>query len=230
MADADHLSDYMLAQFDLPNQTPTIRRHLPTSIAMFLSKFPDGFYDEQYLKQERNPILKVQHLAQTLLGKEAMTTLLDEKNHQEIVKRVSQVVDATDMFSPNEKRFLIRGLSIEPGSFVFAQELHNLLYGEYSLPTRFGSFLWFILSIRTGKWTTATYFPFLLQPEKYLFVDTFSTLCTGNFSDFRGLVVYPNANPLLYKLILNFAEHLKAELKELQPRDMIDIREFMRYM
>ena len=76
------------------------------------------------------------------------------------------------------------------------------------------------------KWTTASYFLFILIPEKYMFVNP---MVTKNAAEISAIVLNyrPQLNWLTYKSVLEFSEYLRSALAELKPRDMIDVQSFM---
>ena len=76
------------------------------------------------------------------------------------------------------------------------------------------------------KWTTVSYFLFILLPEKYMFVKPTVTQNAAEISAFE-LNYRPQLNWLTYKSVLEFSEYLQSELVELKPRDMIDVQSFM---
>ena len=201
-------------------------RSLSQSIERFLELFPQGFYGKRFLTEERDFKVKVHELALELMGKEQFTRLMEEKAYHEICTRALKVVNATNLIFPNEKMALQDGLDTTEKEHAFSESLFQLLYGEGELESRFMAFARVLDDLGADKWTTASYFLFILLPEKYMFVKPTVTQNAAEISAFE-LNYRPQLNWLTYKSVLEFSEYLQSELVELKPRDMIDVQSFM---
>lgn len=199
---------------------------LPQSIQFFLEQFPEGFYGQKFKEHEREYKDKAHTLAQELLGKEAFGALLESEDYAEIAKRALKVVNATNLIFPNEKMSLKDGLLEPVAQKDFCKALFLLLYGEESMEQRFISFAKVLENIDAAKWTTATYFLFIVQPSKYMFVKPTVMQCSAELCGFE-INYKPQLNWLTYKSVLSFSEYLLSEISELKPRDMIDVQSFM---
>lgn len=199
---------------------------LSQSIQFFLEQFPEGFYGEKFKEHEREYKDKAHALAKELLGKQAFGTLLGGDDYAEIVKRALKVVNATNLIFPNEKMSLKDGLEKPSAQKEFSKALFSLLYGEEELERRFVAFAKVLENIEAAKWTTATYFLFIMHPDKYMFIKPKITKYSSELCGFE--VNYkPQLNWLTYKSVLSFSEYLLSEISELNPRDMIDVQSFM---
>jgi hypothetical protein len=188
---------------------------LPQSIQFFLKVFPEGFHGDKFKKHERDYKDKAHALAQELLGKAAFDSLIGNGDFEEIVKRALRVVNATNLVFPNEKMSLKDGLVRAENQNEFSKSLSSLLYSEDNFKER-----------DSAKWTTATYFLFIIQPEKYMFVKPTITQYAAELCGFE-INYKPQLNWLTYKSILDFSNYLYSEISELKPRDMIDVQSFM---
>jgi hypothetical protein len=201
---------------------------LPHSINFFLEQFSEGFYGARFMDEERVYKDKAHHLAISLLGKEQFEALLGERDFPEICKRALKIMNATNLVFPNEKMALKDGLDSSESQERFAVSLFEILFGLIPLEKRFTSFAKVLEDIGAGKWTIATYFLFIIQPEKYMFV---KPTITQHAADLCGISInyQPQLNWLTYRLVLDFSEYLKKELTvaSLKPRDMIDVQSFM---
>jgi hypothetical protein len=100
------------------------------------------------------------------------------------------------------------------------------LYSEEELENRFVAFAKVLENIDAAKWTTATYFLFIVHPEKHMFVKPTITQYSSELCGYE--VNYkPQLNWLTYKSVLGFSEYIRSEISELKPRDMIDVQSFM---
>ena len=201
-------------------------KSLPKSIEYFLEQFPEGFYGQKFKENEREYKDKAYNLALELLGKEPFQSLLASDDYAEIVKRSLKVVNATNLIFPNEKMSLKDGLENVSAQKEFSIALYSMLYGEEQLEQRFVAFARVLENIDAAKWTTATYFLFIVHPSKYMFIKPTITQYASELCGFE--VNYkPQLNWLTYKSVLSFSEYLFSEITELKPRDMIDVQSFM---
>ncbi len=199
---------------------------LPQTIQYFLEQFPEGFYGTRFKEEEREYKDKAHTLALELLGKEPFSSLLGKEDYAEITKRALKVVNATNLISPKEKMSLKDGL-IEPEvKQKFSQSLYELLFGDSELRDRFEAFSKVLEDINAAKWTTVSYFLFVLLPDKYMFVKPTITEYSSELCGFE-INYKPQLNWLTYKSVLDFSNYLFSELSELKPRDMIDVQSFM---
>ena len=201
-------------------------KSLPQSIQFFREQFPEGFYGDKFSEHEREYKDKAHYLAQELLNADALGELLESESYAEIAKRALKVVNATNLIFPNEKMALKDGLVEPVAQEVFAKALFSLLYSEESLELRFMAFAKALEDIDAAKWTTATYYLFIVHPCKYMFV---KPTITQHSSELCGFEVNykPQLNWLTYKSVLDFSEYLFSAISELKPRDMIDVQSFM---
>lgn len=206
------------------------QRFLPGMIARFKEVYPGGFYGERQAIEERDYKLNASRLCLELMAKETFAQLLAEKQWEELRLRASKVVDATNFIAPRfEKPKLFDQLKEEQAASLFFPALYALLWGEESFDSRFDGFCNTLEKLDVAKWTFASYFPFLAEPERCMFVKP--TMLQKSLEISRYPLRYestPSAG--LYREILAFSAWLKDKLKELEPRDMIDVHSFMWHM
>jgi hypothetical protein len=109
---------------------------------------------------------------------------------------------------------------------LFSESLYSLLYGKEDMSPRFISFVRTLGTIKAAKWTILSYFLFMVFPEKHIFIKPGVTQLAAETSAFE-INFRPELNWRTYQSVLDFSEYLRAELKDLNPRDMIDIQSFM---
>jgi len=199
---------------------------LLTSKEMFLKDYPGGFYDQAYLKGERNYKVAAHELALSLIGPEQLEALIGQKDYEEICKRALKVVNATNLIVPTEKLALKNGLKDSENMELFSENLYQLLYGKEDVEKRFVSFARTLEAIKAAKWSTLSYFLFIVNPDKYIFIKPIVTQLAAEISAFE-INFRPDLNWRTYQSVLDFSEYFQSELKDLKPRDMIDIQSFM---
>ena len=199
---------------------------LPQSKSFFLEQYPQGFYGEKLEKEERNYKVKAHHLALELLNQEEFHSLLEEKQYAEASKRALKIVNATNLIFPNEKMALKDGIAKNNEERRFSEQLFNLIYGERPIRERFEVFCKLLEEIEADKWTTVSYFLFIFHPDEFMFVKPTVTQYVAELCGFE-INYKPQLNWITYKSVLKLANYLKAELADLNPRDMIDVQSFM---
>lgn len=199
---------------------------LDQSIQYFLEEFPEGFEGEKFKEHERDYKDKAYALASDLLGQEAYSGLLESEEYYEIVKRAIKIANATNLIFRNEKMSLNDGLQSSESQKSFSKALYSLLHSQEELENRFVAFCKVLEDIGAAKWTTATYFLFIVHPDSHMFV---KPTITQHSADLCGYEINYNSqlNWLTYKSVLDFSKYLRSAISELKPRDMIDVQSFM---
>ena len=203
-------------------------RTLPESIQRFLKEYPGGFYGERFARNERDYKVKAHKLIRELLRKDVFEELLVAGNYDEICRRSAKVVNSTNLIFPNEQMSLKDGFQSADGKREFSNSLYRHLYGDGDLKERFVEFCDQLEKMKAAKWTTASYFLFLMFPDQYMFV---KPTITKNSADICGFDIRyrPELNWSTYDAVLRFSQFLRDELlsADLKPRDMIDVQSFM---
>jgi hypothetical protein len=192
----------------------------------FLGQFPGGFRGSSYQVTERDYKVEAHQLATTLFTRSGFERSIASNNHAEICENAKRAVQATNLVFPNEKIKFRDGLKSERARVRFAQSLYDLLFDERSLEPRFANFCQALEEMDADKWTLATYFLFIFKPEEYMFMKPLVTIRAAEICAFE-LNYNPQPNWFTYRKLLMFAQHLKNELRDLEPRDMIDVQSFI---
>ncbi|HEX3036814.1 MAG TPA: hypothetical protein VHT73_17130, partial [Thermodesulfobacteriota bacterium] len=135
-------------------------KSLPQTIEEFEKVFPEGFYGDDYLQNERNYKVDAHNLMVDLLDQKSFDLLLTSHDYHEICNRAMQVVNRTNLIFQQEKVSLKNGLKSDRHEQLFGEKLYSLLYGEDKLESRFNVFCDCLADINAAKWTIATYFLF----------------------------------------------------------------------
>ncbi len=202
-------------------KTPTILQ-LKES---FLRQFPGGFEDTKYVKFERAYKVAASDLLKRTLSSEELNRLLSAGDHAEVCRRVFAVISRTNLVFPNEKRDLFEGLTGE-GCALFSRALADLLYGSSSSQDRFERFAKMLEGVGAAKWTIATYFRFLAEPETQMFLKPEATKAAAEACGLE-LNYRPDLNWRTYESLLTVSAFLKEAIEDLRPRDMIDVQGFI---
>lgn len=191
----------------------------------FLEEFPGGFEDPKYAKFERAYKVAAGDLLKRTLSSKELNVLLSAGDHAEICKRALAVISGTNLVFPNEQITLRDGLTRD-GSVPFSRALADLLYGAGSSRDRYEHFWKTLQIIGAPKWTIATYFRFLAEPETQMFLKPEATKAVADACGFE-LNYRPDLNWGTYERLLTFSAFLKDAIADLRPRDMIDLQGFI---
>ena len=201
-------------------------RSVPDSIQYFLEHYANGFYGDRFLREERAYKSAAHEMATSLLSEVKLRGLCAAGEHAEACVRAQKVVNATNLIFPNEKMALHDEIKSPDGQQEFAEGLLQVLYGSEELEVRFESYARLLARLGVAKWTTATYFQFILFPEEFMFIKPVATQNAAAISGFE-INYRAQLNWLTYKQVMKFAQYLRRELSVLKPRDLIDVQSFM---
>lgn len=209
-----------------PSDSAPKYHSLAKATDLFLDAYPGGFQGDRYMSEEREYKDAASAKARELLDKKALAGMLKKKEYADIVAQTLQVLNATNLVFPNEKMALRDGLANEMDQIEFCEALNSLLHGAEEPSQRFSNFVSALDDMSATKWTTATYFSFLCNPDSQMFVKP--TITQNAAALCRWEINYqPKVNWQTYNLILKLAGHLFEGLSELEPRDYIDVQSFM---
>jgi hypothetical protein len=219
------LDNIDLAKAKASSNHTTLKQMVDT----FLKIFPQGFNDKKYFENEREYKLKAAKKLNSKLSEEKFKKLLDEKEFAAITKLCRSIAGQTNLIFPNEMMGLKDALASPANQEMFSKSLFELLYGEQDLKSRFMHFAGVLTSIKADKWTIQTYFLYLSDPEKYLFMKPLITQKAAKICNFE-LHYDSQLNWLTYNSLQKFGIYFKTELSKfgenLTPKDMIDIQSF----
>lgn len=219
-------ADPVLDNLHLTEATGIKYRSLPDSVEYFLEKFPEGFYGSHFDEEERDYKVNAHNLALEQLNSSDATALSNEQAYEEITVRALRISNATNLIFPNEKMALKDGLRDQKAQERFARGLIALLHGSGKFSSRFERFAGILGDIGAARWTTATYFPFILFPNEFMFVKPTVTQNAAAVCRFE-ISYRPQVNWGTYQRVLRFSNYLRDQLAALRPRDMIDVQSFM---
>ena len=168
---------------------------------------------------------------QSVLNRKAYQAKLAKGDFLEIGSEVVRIESRTNLLFSFEKMAIRDALKSERGARAFAEGLYALLYGPGSLQTKFTRWCEVVAALprkqsRVLTWPVATVFGFIDQPERHIFLKpTVTRLAARQYGfDFRY-----RSGPSweTYSSLLDFAREIQDELRDLRPRDLIDIQSFI---
>ena len=199
----------------------------------FLRVFPGGFRDPTYLDWERDYKWESHQRWTSRLNAHEFRALLKTRQYQELAARALRVEQQSrhSMVFTFEKMALRDAVRSRDGAELFATSLFALLHGRRTLERRFDDWIASLNELprrqaRLVTWPVATVFGFLAQPDAHFFVKPAVTrraaLACGFDLPYRA---QPSAD--VYTHVLDLAGTVRHWLRDLRPRDMIDIQSFL---
>lgn len=199
----------------------------------FLRFFPDGFQDSTYLDWERDYKWETHKRWVASLGEPEFRRLLSAESYREIAARAVRVEQQSrhSMMFSFEKMALRDAVKSETGARRFGLGLYEFLHGRGGTEERFGAWVEVVASLprrqtRVLTWPLVTVFGFIAKPRIHIFLKPTVTQEAARAYGFDFTYESrPNWNT--YHSLLEFARQIRADTKDLGPRDMIDIQSFM---
>jgi len=212
-------------------------RAAPTGAARarrkFLRFFPKGFADPTYLDWERDYKWETHLRWEESLNRRDFQRLLEDREFETIAATALRVEQRSrhSMTFSFEKMALRDAVRNADGARAFAEGLFELLHGAGSVQQRFDQWIETVAALprkgtRVLTWPAVTVFPFIAQPERHIF---FKPTVTKRAAAAYGYPLPYESRPSwrTYSALLDFAERVRSDLKDLKPRDMIDLQSFM---
>ena len=130
-----------------------------------------------------------------------------------------------------EKMALRDAIKSAAGARAFATGLHDFLHGSGSQEAKFTAWCETVAALprkqtRVLTWPLVTVFGFIAQPEKHIFLKPNVTkIAAAKYGfDFQ---YQSKPNWETYSRLLDFAETIRHDMRDLKPRDMIDLQSFI---
>jgi hypothetical protein len=226
-------------QTALARKTPTDPRSIrraPTALGAirarrkFLSCFPGGFRDETYLAWERDYKWTAHTRWQQTLNRAMHHALIQQRRFREIAARVVSIESRTNLLFSFEKMALRDAVRSPTGARRFAVALYDFLYAPRNADG-FERWCDAIAALprkqtRVLTWPVVTVFGFLADPKTHIFlkpnVTRTAAAAYGSAFEYES---HPSWET--YASLLAFAARIRRDIRDLRPRDMIDIQSFI---
>ncbi|WP_459853352.1 DUF3553 domain-containing protein [Humidesulfovibrio idahonensis] len=196
----------------------------------FLAKRKNGFDDAEYISTERDYKLKACEFFREHLDRPAFEAMIGAKQYDEVCKTALKVIGKTNFIFPQEATTLREAFKRgDAQKELFARALFNQLYGEDPQKQRFDSFIQMLTALGCCKWTLATYFPFLQDPQHQVFVKPTITLKSAEAFAY-DLSFNPHPNWRIYERVRAFVAFVSDQLNTRQvlvPHDLLDVQTFI---
>ncbi|PYS73301.1 MAG: hypothetical protein DMF69_05210 [Acidobacteria bacterium] len=197
----------------------------------FLRFFPEGFNDETYIAWEREYKWLAHEQWNELLSEHAHRRMLRAKEFREIANIAIRIESRTNLLFSFEKMALRDAVKTPEGARLFSTELYDFLYGSEKPSNRFERWCDAVGRLprkqtRVLTWPIVTVFGFIALPEKHIYL---KPTVTRTAAKEYGFEFQYQSRPswATYKSLLDFGMVCRRDLRDLQPRDQIDIQSFI---
>jgi hypothetical protein len=197
----------------------------------FLRFFPEGFYDEKYIAWERGYKWEAHEQWDEMLERGAYRALLRAGEFAEVAARAVRIESRTNLLFSFEKMALRDAVKTEEGARSFATGLYDFLYGAGGVEAKFRRWVEVVAGLprkqtRVLTWPLVTVFGFIALPETHIFLKPNVTRVAARE---YGFDFHYQSRPSweTYSNFLEFAELIRRDLRDMKPRDMIDLQSFM---
>lgn len=196
----------------------------------FLHYFPDGYRDETYIDWERAYKWAAHEEWDAQLNQREYSRLLKAGEYDELAQRAVRIETRTNLLFSFEKMALrdaVRGR----GAREFAEGLYEYVYGRGSMRTRFEGFTQVLENLprrqtRVLTWPLHTVFGMIGNPGEHIFLKPRVTQFAAEEYGF-DFAYKSRPNWDTYQSLLDFAEQVRKDTKDLKPHDMIDLQGFI---
>jgi hypothetical protein len=197
----------------------------------FLRFFKEGFHDETYLDWERGYKWAAHEAWQRSLGERDYRRRLKEQDFAGIAMDAVRLESRTNLLFSFEKMALRDALKSAEGARVFAEGLFEYVYGQGELERRFGKWVEAVAALprrqtRVLTWPLVTVFGFIGDPATHMFLKPNVTRIAAREYGF-GFDYTSRPNWATYRSLFDFAATVRRDVRDLEPRDMIDIQSFI---
>jgi hypothetical protein len=197
----------------------------------FLRFFPRGFYDQKYIDWERGYKWEAHERWEEMLGRDVHRALIEEGNYTEVARRAVTIESRTNLLFSFEKMALRDAVRPPLGAKAFAEGLFEFLYGRSGDRARFERWCEVVAGLprrqtRVLTWPVVTIFGFLALPDVHFFLKPMVTRTAAREYGY-DFEYRPRPNWETYSSLLEFARVVSTDLRDLRPRDMIDIQSFL---
>ena len=197
----------------------------------FLHHFPGGFRDPTYLDWERNYKWEAHRKWEADLGRDALRAAIRGGHESQLATHAVRIESRTNLLFSFEKMALRDAVRSRAGARTFITGLLDWLHGTDDLERRFERWCAAVDRLprrqtRVLTWPLVTVFGFIADPKTHMFLKPMVTRAAaeryGFEFDYRSRPTWST-----YASLLAFAATVRRDLRDLRPRDMIDLQSFI---
>ena len=197
----------------------------------FLRFFKEGFQDQTYVDWERGYKWAAHESWERSLGESGYRRRLKDGDFAGIAMDAVRLESRTNLLFSFEKMALRDAIKSADGARRFAEGLYEYVYGAGDLQARFERWVEAIAALprrqtRVLTWPLVTVFGFIGDPSTHMFLKPNVTRVAAREYGFPFAYASRPAWST-YRSLLEFASAVRRDVRDLQPRDMIDVQSFL---
>jgi hypothetical protein len=197
----------------------------------FLRFFPKGFQDPTYIDWERGYKWKAHQQWIEDLNLDRFRSKLEQGKFLQIAAEAVSIESRTNLLFSFEKMALRDAIKTQAGARTFASGLFDFLHSTGRIESKFERWCETVASLphrqsRVFTWPVVSVFGFIAQPSIHFFLKpTVTKVAAQEY----GFDFQYRSRPSweTYASALSLAGDVRRNLRELRPRDMIDIQSFL---
>ena len=169
--------------------------------------------------------------ARPVLSRATFRTLIRRGDFIDAASRAVRIESRTNLLFSFEKMALRDAVKSPAGARAFATGLYDFLYGTGDERRRFERWVEAVAALprrqtRVLTWPLVTVFGFIGRPDAHVFlkpnVTRVAAEAYGYDFTYRPAPIWDT-----YASLLDFASTVRRDLRDLRPRDMIDVQSFL---
>jgi hypothetical protein len=214
-----------------PGRTHSLSTRARRCRSKFLGYFAKGFRDEEYCSLERNYKWLAHQRWEEQLNRTAFRALIKNGEFKKIAANAVAIEGRTNLLFSFEKMALRDAVKSSAGAKAFSLGLYEFLHSGRSLQHRFEQWCEVVARLprkqtRVLTWPVVTIMGFIAQPSLHFFL---KPTVTRTGAEKYGLPLNYRSRPnwQTYEELLGIAEKIKTDLRDLGPRDIIDLQSFL---
>lgn len=194
----------------------------------FLELFPGGLHGKRAQEEEREYKDKLAELARSLYAPDQLQKTLHARRYDDIVHLAGQLIKAPGNNFPAsfEKMKFADAMKTCARKEAFARAFCGWVLPAQPKEEAFKPLASELVSMGIAKWPIMTSWRFLLHPQTDALIKPENLQKAAKLSCFE-INYKPDLNWLTYWSVLQFYEHVRGQISELAPKDMIDVQNFI---
>ncbi|MDB4952583.1 MAG: hypothetical protein JWO36_152 [Myxococcales bacterium] len=198
---------------------------------VFLQHFPGGYRDETYEAWERDYKVSAHDRWEAELDKHHFEELLEDGEFTEIAQTAVKIESRTNLLFSFEKMAIRDAIKSPSGAKTFATGLYDFVHSNGNLDDRFERWIDAVGRLprkqtRVLTWPVVTVFGMIAAPDEHIFLKPMVTQIAAQAYGFPFEYSSRPSWPT-YASLLEFAERVRRDTRDLKPRDMIDLQSFI---
>ena len=203
-------------------------RTIAEAKARLLEIYPGGLHGQKMKDHERDYKDRLSALARQWYSPDGLQSALTEGRYADVVQLAYQLVKCSDNNLPAtfEKMAFANAVKDHSRPKAFAEAFCAWVLPEQPSQEAFDAFAQELDHMGCAKWPLLTAYRFLPHPEVDVLIKPTNLANAAEVARFE-INYRPELNWLTYSTVMTFYGYVKQQIADLQPRDMIDVQNFI---